>query len=201
MIEKSVRYDIKGRRYIDTPAKYYFSDLGLRNARLSFRQTEETHLMENLIYNELRLRGYSVDVGQVTLNTKNEEGKSERKNLEVDFVCNKGFDRVYVQSAFALNSDEKIFCEIVIFLNFKTQTCGIIFHIMQVDYTKLWVRYKEMGHKNKTDLIEMAGISTNILAKLTKGEFVSMESLKKICAALNCDVGDVCTINKVKEED
>ena len=96
---------------------------------------------------------------------------------------------------------EKIFCEIVIFLNFKTQTCGIIFHILQVDYTKLWVRYKEMGHKNKTDLIEMAGISTNILAKLTKGEFVSMESLKKICAALNCDVGDVCAINKVKEED
>ena len=97
---KSVRYDIKGRRYIDTPSKYYFSDLGLRNAWLNFRQTEETHLMENLIYNELRLRGYSVDVGQVTLNTKNEEGKSERKNLEVDFVCNKGFDRVYVQSAF-----------------------------------------------------------------------------------------------------
>ena len=107
LIEKSVRYDIKGRRYIDTPSKYYFSDLGLRNARLNFRQTEETHLMENLIYNELRLRGFSVDVGQVTLNTKNEEGKSERKNLEVDFVCNKGYDRIYVQSAFALNSDEK----------------------------------------------------------------------------------------------
>ena len=107
LIEKSVRYDIKGKRYIDTPSKYYFSDLGLRNALLNFRQTEETHLMENLIYNELRLRGYSVDVGQVTLNTKNKEGKSERKNLEVDFVCNKGFDRVYVQSAFALNSDEK----------------------------------------------------------------------------------------------
>ena len=107
LIEKSVRYDIKGKRYIDTPAKYYFSDLGLRNARLNFRQTEQTHLMENLIYNELRLRGYSVDVGQVTLNTKNADGKSERKNLEVDFVCNKGYDRVYVQSAFVLDTDEK----------------------------------------------------------------------------------------------
>ena len=107
LIEKSVRYDIKGKRYIDTPVKYYFSDLGLRNARLNFRQTEETHLMENLIYNELRLRGYSVDVGQVTLNTKNEAGKSERKNLEVDFVCNKGYDRVYVQSALSLAGDEK----------------------------------------------------------------------------------------------
>ena len=89
LIEKSVRYDIKGKRYIDTPAKYYFSDLGLRNARLNFRQTEQTHLMENLIYNELRLRGYSVDVGQVTLNTKNAEGKSERKNLEVDLSATK----------------------------------------------------------------------------------------------------------------
>lgn len=107
LIERSIRYDIKGRRYIDTPAKYYFEDLGLRNARLNFRQAEKTHLMENLIYNELRLRGYSVDVGQVTVNTKNAEGKSERKQLEVDFVCNKGYERVYVQSAFALPTQEK----------------------------------------------------------------------------------------------
>ncbi len=107
LIEKSVRYDIKGKKYIDTPAKYYFEDLGLRNARLNFRQTEETHLMENLIYNELRIRGFSVDVGQVTLNTKNDEGRSERKNLEVDFVCNKGYERVYIQSAFSLADDSK----------------------------------------------------------------------------------------------
>ncbi|MBQ8593008.1 MAG: ATP-binding protein, partial [Bacteroidaceae bacterium] len=93
LIERSIRYDIKGRKYIDTPAKYYFEDLGLRNARLNFRQAEKTHLMENLIYNELRLRGYAVDVGQVTVNTKNSEGKSERKQLEIDFVCNKGYDR------------------------------------------------------------------------------------------------------------
>jgi len=107
LIERSVRYDIKGRKYIATPAKYYFEDLGLRNARLNFRQSEKTHLMENLIYNELRLRGYSVDVGMVMLNTKNNEGKSERKQLEVDFVCNKSYDRIYVQSAFDLPSEEK----------------------------------------------------------------------------------------------
>lgn len=107
LIEKSVRYDIKGRKYIDTPAKYYFEDLGLRNARLNFRQTEQTHLMENLIYNELRLRGYSVDVGQVVLNTRNSKGVSERKQLEVDFVCNKGYDRIYIQSALNLEGDGK----------------------------------------------------------------------------------------------
>ena len=107
LIEKAVRYDIKGRKYIDTPAKYYFEDLGLRNARLNFRQIEQTHIMENLIYNELRLRGYSVDVGQVTMYIRNEEGKTERKQLEVDFVCNKGYDRVYIQSALNLDGDSK----------------------------------------------------------------------------------------------
>ena len=107
LIEKAVRYDIKGRKYIDTPAKYYFEDLGLRNARLNFRQTEQTHLMENLLYNELRLRGYSIDVGQVVINTRNQKGVSERKQLEVDFVCNKGYDRVYIQSALNLEGDDK----------------------------------------------------------------------------------------------
>ena len=107
LMERAVRYDIKGRKYIDTPAKYYFEDLGLRNVRLNFRPTEHTHLMENLIYNELRLRGYSVDVGQVIQNTKNEKGISERKQLEVDFVCNRGQDRIYIQSAYALLSEEK----------------------------------------------------------------------------------------------
>lgn len=107
LIDKAVRYDIKGRQYIDTPAKYYFEDLGLRNARLDFRQIEQTHLMENLIYNELKIRGYSIDVGQLSVYGKNTEGKSERKNLEVDFVCNKGYDRVYIQSAFALPTLEK----------------------------------------------------------------------------------------------
>ena len=107
LIERSVRYDIKGRKYIDTPAKYYFSDLGLRNARINFRQYEETHLMENLIYNELRLRGLSVDVGVVVKNEKDANGVSVRKQLEVDFVCNQGSQRYYIQSALRLPNEEK----------------------------------------------------------------------------------------------
>lgn len=107
LIERSVRYDIKGRKYIDTPAKYYFSDLGLRNARINFRQYEETHLMENLIYNELRLRGMNVDVGVVVKNEKDANGVSVRKQLEVDFVCNQGSQRYYIQSALRLPSEEK----------------------------------------------------------------------------------------------
>lgn len=107
LIEKAVRYDIKGKKYIDTPAKYYFSDLGLRNARLNFRQYEETHLLENLIYNELRMRGVSVDVGMVVVNTKDEKGVSQRKQLEVDFVGNQGSQRYYIQSALHLPTEEK----------------------------------------------------------------------------------------------
>lgn len=107
LLEKSIRYDIKGKKYIETPAKYYFEDLGLRNSRLGFRQYEVTHLMENLIYNELRIRGLIVDVGVVVLNTKDETGKSLRKQLEVDFVCNQSSKRIYMQSAFSLPDDEK----------------------------------------------------------------------------------------------
>lgn len=107
LIEKSLRYDIKGKHYIDTPSKFYFEDLGLRNARLNFRQIEETHLMENLIYNELRRCDLSVDVGEVEIKETNQEGKTERKRLEVDFVCNQGFRRYYIQSAFNISDDEK----------------------------------------------------------------------------------------------
>ena len=107
LVEKSVRYDIKGRRYIDTPSKFYFTDLGLRNARIGFRQFEVTHLMENLIYNELRARGMEVDVGVVTRNIKDENGVSVRKQLEVDFVCNQGSKRYYIQSALRLPTEEK----------------------------------------------------------------------------------------------
>lgn len=107
MIEKSIRYDIKGKKYIDTPAKYYFTDLGLRNARIQFRQSEITHLMENLVYNELRIRGMSVDVGVVSVNEKNEAGHGVRKQLEVDFVCNQGSKRCYIQSAYRLPDEEK----------------------------------------------------------------------------------------------
>lgn len=108
IIEKSTRYDIKGKRYINSPYKYYFMDLGLRNARINFRQYEKSHLMENLIYNEMRVRGFNVDVGTVTTYTKNEEGKSQRINLEVDFVCNLGSRRYYIQSAYRMESEEKI---------------------------------------------------------------------------------------------
>ena len=109
MLEKAMRYDIKGRKHIDSPYKYYFSDLGLRNARLNFRQTEFTHLMENLIYNELRRRGFSVDVGQVvTTVTDSDTGKRKRSYLEVDFVCNRGYKRYYIQSALAMPTNEKI---------------------------------------------------------------------------------------------
>ena len=107
LVERAVRYDIKGKKYINTPAKYYFVDLGLRNARLSFRQQEYTHIMENVIYNELRLRGYSVDVGVVE-NVEKENGVSVRKTLEVDFVVNLGNRRYYIQSAYSIPSEEKM---------------------------------------------------------------------------------------------
>lgn len=108
LIEEANRYDVKGRKYIGTPMKYYFSDLGLRNALLNFRQVEKTHLMENAIYSELRRQGFNVDVGVVTVNGKDENGSSYRKQLEVDFVCNKGSRRCYIQSALSLPSQEKI---------------------------------------------------------------------------------------------
>lgn len=107
LITRCVRYDIKGRKYIDTPQKYYFEDLGLRNARIGFRQVEETHLMENLIYNELRIHGYLVDVGVVPTRVKDADGAYRRSRLEVDFVCNRGSERVYVQSAYRLPTEEK----------------------------------------------------------------------------------------------
>lgn len=107
LIEKALRFDIKGKKYINTPAKYYFVDMGLRNARLSFRQQEYTHIMENVIYNELRARGYSVDVGVVETVGK-ENGVSLRKSLEVDFVVNSGDRRYYIQSAYNIPSEEKL---------------------------------------------------------------------------------------------
>lgn len=107
MIEKAQRYDVKGKKYISTPYKYYFSDLGLRNARLNFRQNEITHIMENVIYNELRMRGYNVDVGIVEYNTKDSNGKSLRKQFEVDFIINIGSNRYYIQSALNVNTAEK----------------------------------------------------------------------------------------------
>lgn len=108
LIERSERYDIKGKKYISTPYKYYFSDLGLRNARLNFRQIEETHLMENIIFNELLRRDYSVDVGVVEIREKDDNGEYVRKQIEVDFVVNQGSQRYYIQSAFALPDPDKV---------------------------------------------------------------------------------------------
>lgn len=107
LIDAAYRYDIKGKSYIGTPMKYYFSDLGLRNARINFRQFEQTHAMENVIYNELRMRGYNVDVGVVPATQKNAGGKIVRQQLEVDFVCNLGSRRYYIQSAYSLPDEEK----------------------------------------------------------------------------------------------
>ena len=108
VVGKAVRYDIKGRKYIDTPQKYYFTDVGLRNARINFRQMEENHTMENIIFNELLSRDYNVDIGLVVVSQKDKDGKLIRKQLEVDFVCNKGSKRYYVQSAFAIPDEEKM---------------------------------------------------------------------------------------------
>ena len=107
LLESAYRYDIKGKAYIATPKKYYFSDLGLRNARLNFRQFEPTHAMENVIYNELRMRGYNVDIGVVPITGKDSNGKMIRKQLEVDFVCNLGSKRYYIQSAYLIPDEQK----------------------------------------------------------------------------------------------
>jgi len=117
LISKASRYDIKGKRYISTPYKYYFTDMGLRNARLNFRQIEETHIMENIIYNELILRGYNVDVGVVEIRERDANGKEIKKQVEVDFVVNQGSERFYIQSVYALPSPEKMEQEVRPFLN------------------------------------------------------------------------------------
>ena len=108
LIDSAIRYDVKGKKYIDTPVKYYFTDMGLRNARLNFRQIEETHSMENIIFNELKMRGFNVDVGVITQYDTNEKGSSIRKQLEIDFVCNKGSKRYYIQSAYAIPDQAKM---------------------------------------------------------------------------------------------
>lgn len=107
LVSKAMRYDVKGKKYIDTPYKYYFTDMGLRNARINFRQDEKTHLMENVIYNELLIRGFNVDVGVVPVVIRDENGKQKRSQLEIDFVCNQGSKRYYIQSAFRMNDEEK----------------------------------------------------------------------------------------------
>lgn len=126
LIHKAYRYNVKGRKYIGTPLKYYFEDVGLRNARLGFRQVEETHLMENIIYNELRSRGYSVDVGVVEKRERDERGKEIKKQLEIDFIANLGSNRYYIQSVFSMPTEQKRIQEKASLVNVKDSFKKII---------------------------------------------------------------------------
>lgn len=150
LIRKATRYDIKGRKYIKSPFKYYFSDVGLRNARLNFRQQEQTHIMENIIYNELVMRGYNVDVGIIEHVVRDEEGKRTTKHLEVDFVCNKGNQRYYIQSAFSIPNTEKMEQE-----QASLDRIGDSFKkiIITQDRTKLWRNEKGYVIMNVLDFL------------------------------------------------
>lgn len=138
LIRKAIRYNIKGKKYIDTPSKYYFSDLGIRNASINFRQNEKTHLMENLIYNELLIRGYNVDVGEIPLVVRDENKTQIRKTLEVDFVCNLSDKRLYIQSAHSIYDEEKYIQESRSLLN------------IQDNFRKIIITY-DYGRKHYTD--------------------------------------------------
>ena len=135
LIQKAERYDVKGRKYIKTPVKYYYSDPGLRNARLGFRQLEETHLMENVLYNDLIRRGFDVDVGMIEQNVRNESGKNVRKQLEVDFVVNRGDERYYIQSALSIDDPEKKEQEIASLIRIPDSFKKIV---VVKDYVKPW---------------------------------------------------------------
>ena len=135
LVERAVRYDVKGRKYIGSPAKYYYTDPGLRNARLGFRQLEETHIMENILYNDLIRRGMNVDVGVVEYNTKDADGKKIRKQLEVDFVVNKGDKRFYIQSALSIADPEKKEQEIASLKRIPDSFAKIV---VVRDYLKSW---------------------------------------------------------------
>ena len=135
LLQRAERYDVKGRKYIKTPAKYYYSDVGLRNARLGFRQLEETHLMENVLYNDLIRRGFDVDVGVVEQNIRTEAGKNVRKQLEVDFVVNRGEERYYIQSALSVEDPDKREQEIASLLRIPDSFKKIV---VVKDYIKPW---------------------------------------------------------------
>ena len=135
LIDRAERYDVKGRKYIKTPLKYYFIDPGLRNARLGFRQIEETHLMENVLYNDLLRRGYDVDVGVVEVNAKKDDGSNFRKQLEVDFVVNRGDERYYIQSALSIDNPDKKQQEIASLIRIPDSFRKIV---VVKDYMKPW---------------------------------------------------------------
>ena len=150
LIRKTARYDIKGRKYINSPFKYYFSDIGLRNARINFRQQEQTHIMENIIYNELVMRGFNVDVGIIEHVVRTENDKRETKHLEVDFVCNKGNQRYYIQSAFSIPSVEKMVQEQASLDRIDDSFKKII---ITQDRTKLWRNEKGYVIMNVLDFL------------------------------------------------
>ena len=150
LIRKTARYDIKGRKYINSPFKYYFSDIGLRNARINFRQQEQTHIMENIIYNELVMRGFNVDVGIIEHVVRTEHDKRETKHLEVDFVCNKGNQRYYIQSAFSIPNAEKIAQEQASLDRIDDSFKKII---ITQDRTKLWRNEKGYVIMNVLDFL------------------------------------------------
>ena len=150
LIRKTARYDIKGRKYINSPFKYYFSDIGLRNARINFRQQEQTHIMENIIYNELVMRGFNVDVGIIEHVVRTENDKRETKHLEVDFVCNKGNQRYYIQSAFSIPSAEKMAQEQASLDRIDDSFKKII---ITQDRTKLWRTEKGYVIMNVLDFL------------------------------------------------
>lgn len=140
LFKKAIRYDIKGTKYISTPYKIYFEDIGVRNAILNYRQIEKTHLMENVIFNELRYRNYLIDVGQVEVREKNEEDKETKKMLETDFVCNEGSKRIYIQSAYSIDSSEKKAQEIKSLLNINDSFKKIV-----IVYDNLFDGYDNNG--------------------------------------------------------
>ncbi len=135
LLQRAERYDVKGRKYIKTPVKYYYSDVGLRNARLGFRQLEETHLMENVLYNDLIRRGFDVDVGVVEQNIRTDSGKNARKQLEIDFVVNRGDERCYIQSALSIDAPDKRNQEIASLLRIPDSFKKIV---VVKDYIKPW---------------------------------------------------------------
>ena len=137
IINEAQRYDIKGRKYIGSASKYYFEDLGIRNMLLNFRQQEETHIMENVMYNELCIRGYSVDVGQVEVWEKDKNGKYIRKNLEVDFVVNNPPQRMYIQSAYDLPTREKTVQEQRPLVNIPDHFRKVI--VLENNYQSAWM--------------------------------------------------------------
>ena len=146
VLERVTRYDIKGRKYIDSPFKYYFEDLGLRNAQLGFRQVEPTHMMENMLYNELRAIGMKVDVGPVFTEVKIEDGSRQRKTLEIDFVCNRGYERVYIQSAYAMETEEKRDQE----LTSRSNGWGYAKRKQKLkEYIKGWVGYYHLANMKR----------------------------------------------------